>query len=80
MSVATNETGAIPAAMPFAENEEEREKLLKQAADENSPDDASAAEIEEEELDETIQTVKTPKGHPRPASRCRRIQAILQSP
>ncbi len=61
MSVATNETGTIPAAMPFAENEEEREKLLKQAADGNSPDDASAAEVEEEELDETIQTVKTPK-------------------
>lgn len=61
MSVATNETGTIPAAMPFAENEEEREKLLKQAADGNSPDDASAAEVEEEELDEPIQTVKTPK-------------------
>jgi hypothetical protein len=61
MSVATNEITAIPAAIPFAENEEEREKLLKQAADENSSDDASAAEIEEEELDETIQAVKTPK-------------------
>ena len=61
MSIATNEMSGIPAAMPFAENEEEREKLLKEAADENSPDDASAAEVEEEELDETIQTVKTPK-------------------
>ena len=61
MSVATNETMTIPAAMPFAENEEEREKLLKQAAGENSPDDVSTAEVEEEELDETIQTVKTPK-------------------
>ena len=61
MSVATNELTAIPAAMPFAENEEEREKLLKQAAGENSPDDVSTAEVEEEELDETIQTVKTPK-------------------
>lgn len=61
MSIATNEITAIPAAMPFAENEEEREKLLKQAADENSPDDVSTAEVEEEELDEPIQTVKTPK-------------------
>lgn len=61
MSVATNKITAIPAAMPFAENEEEREKLLKQAADENSPDDALTAEVEEEELDERIQTVKTPK-------------------
>ena len=61
MSVATNEITPIPAAMPFAENEEEREKLLKQAAAENSPDDVSAAEVEEEELDEPIQTVKTPK-------------------
>lgn len=61
MSVAINETGAIPAAMPFAENDEEREKLLKQAAGENSPDDASTAEIEEEESDESVQTVKTPK-------------------
>ena len=61
MSVATNEITAIPAAMPFAENEEEREKLLKQAADKNSPDDVSAAEVEEEELDGPIQTVKTPK-------------------
>lgn len=61
MSVVTNEMSGIPAAMPFAENEEEREKLLKQAAAENLPDDASAAEVEEEEVDETIQTVKTPK-------------------
>ncbi len=60
MSVAINEITAIPAAMPFAENEEEREKLLKQAAGENLPDDLSA-EIQEEESDETIQTVKTPK-------------------
>ena len=60
MSVAANEITAIPAAMPFAENEEEREKLLKQAAGENLPDDLSAAEIEEES-DEIIQTVKPPK-------------------
>ena len=61
MSFATNEITSIPAAMPFAENEEEREKLLKQAADENSTNDTSIEEVEEGESDEGIQSVKTPK-------------------
>lgn len=62
MSAAINEIQEIPAALPIAETEDERGKLLEQAFEETPPDDVSSAEIEdEEETDEIIQREKPSK-------------------
>ena len=57
-------TQEIPAALPVSEAEDEREKLLKQAADENAGagDDAPIeADDEQEDFDETAQFAKPSK-------------------
>ena len=63
MSVKIAEMSDIPAALPISEAEDEREKLIEQAANENEvADENELLETEEdeefEEADESCQTVK----------------------
>ncbi len=60
MSVNTKEIRDIPAALPFAENDEEREKLLRDSENENQPE-AVDMECDDEETESLAQHTKPSK-------------------
>jgi hypothetical protein len=60
MSAITNEIRDIPAALPFAENDEEREKLLRETENENQPE-AVDIESDDEETESLVQQTKPSK-------------------
>lgn len=63
MSVATAQPLDVPAALPVVENEDEREKLIKQAANENksADDDSSPESDDDEEFDDAAGLAKPSK-------------------
>ncbi len=62
MSVQSTEINDIPAALPISERDDEREKLLREAAsDLNAADENLLNETEEEELENLEQTAKPSK-------------------
>lgn len=60
MSAISNEIRDIPAALPFAEGDEEREKLLRETENENQPE-AVDVESDDEETESLVQQTKPSK-------------------